>query len=305
MSTIDNRFDACEICASLAWRELYRGPVRDGAFPKLSDPDTIVALCGICGSARLEESRAQQAAIYQDASYRTLVGEQASPENFYAAHDNLQMQNLAVLWPESLRGKVVADLGCAAGSFLDHIRGIAMRGVAIEPCEAYHASLAANGYDVYACATAALERWQGKVDHAFSFSVIEHVTDPRQFLCEMRELLVPGGRALISTPNRNDVLLNLLPSDYPAFFYRTVHRWYFEAESLKTCAAAAGLIPLATRYVQRFGLSNAIKWLRDRQPGGGDSLVELQSPLLDGVWKNYLEDRGTADYLYMTLERPK
>jgi 2-polyprenyl-3-methyl-5-hydroxy-6-metoxy-1,4-benzoquinol methylase len=304
LKSLEGRFAACEICAARDWREVYRGPVRRGAFGNLSDPDTVVGVCGFCGAARLQEDRCEHEEVYEDTAYRRLVGEATNAAGYFSEHDPNMLRNLAVLWPQSMRGKIVADLGCAGGSFLDHLRGLVASAIAIEPCEAYHASLGERGYAVYPYTVEALKAWAGKVDYAFSFSVIEHVPNPRSFLEELRRLLKPNGRALISTPNRRDFMLDLMPDAYVPFFYRTVHRWYFDAESLRRCAEAAGLVPVGTHFVHRFGLSNSLRWLRDRRPGGRDPLPHLDEPLLDSFWRNFLEERGISDYLYLTLERP-
>jgi 2-polyprenyl-3-methyl-5-hydroxy-6-metoxy-1,4-benzoquinol methylase len=301
--SLEGRFGPCEVCDATVWREYYRGPIRRGAFGNQSDGDTIVAVCDSCGAARLEEKSCEQAHLYQDGAYRRLVGEASDPSGYFKEHDVNMLRNLIVLWPESMRGKVVADIGCAAGSFLDHLRGLTSQAIAIEPCREYHASLAQRDYSVYASATEALRDWQGKVDYAFTLSVIEHVPNPREFLGEIRRLLKPGGRALISTPNRRDILIDLMPGVYDAFFYRTVHRWYFDVASLQKCAEMAGLKPVAGRFVQRFGLSNTLRWLRDRKPGGHEPLPHLDSALLDEVWRAFLAERGISDYLYLTVSR--
>ena len=42
----------------------------------------------------------------------------------------------------------------------------------------------------------------GTIDVAVSFETIEHVPDPRRFMARIRDVLVPGGILIISTPNR-------------------------------------------------------------------------------------------------------
>ena len=136
---------------------------------------------------------------------------------------------------------------------------------------------------------------------AFSFSTIEHVTDLRVFLSEIRALLSSEGKLLMSTPNRGDVLLELLPEDYSRFFYRTVHRWYFDTSSLAICAEKAGFDVAQTRCHHRFGLSNALGWLRDRCPPGNTQMAVLDNALVDTFWRRYLEAEDRGDYLYATL----
>jgi len=262
-----------------------------------------VGHCDRCGVERLAETYCRHDEIYVSSEYRSLLDDATDAAGFFAEHDISQLQNLSVLWPNSLRGKVVADIGCAAGSFLDHVRGLAAETIAVEPCADYHQSLRQRAYKVHSLTRDAVQSDAGRVDFAFSFSVIEHVGNPRAFLAEIAALLAPGGQLLVSTPNRRDALMTLLPADYPSFFYRSVHRWYFDVESFSRCAAAAGLSVTESRCVHRFGLSNAMIWLRDRRPGGKTALPNLDSPLLDQFWKSYLEQGGVGDYLYFWLQR--
>ena len=294
-------FAACEICGSCAWASAYQGSVRDGAFGRQT-PTTVVGLCPECGAQRLDENTAKDDDFYSSRDYRSLLAEPTDAAGFFAEHDILQLQNLQQLWPNSLRGKIVADVGCAAGSFLDHVRGLVAQAIAIEPCSEYHDSLAERGYTVYPFARQALEAGV-RVDWAFSFSVLEHVGNPRAFLHEIGAILAPNGRLVVSTPNRRDILMSLLPDEYPRFFYRSVHRWYFDRESLARCARHAGLKVVEMRCAHRFGLSNAMMWLRDRRPGGRGQLPYVGTPLFDALWARGLEAQDVGDYLYAVLSR--
>lgn len=291
-------FDACEICgADLA--VAYAGPVRAGRFGKLVE-GAVVGRCAGCGVERLDEASNVDAAVYEGVDYRRMLGEADDAAGFFAAHDATQPRNLAFLRAEDLdlRGRVVADVGCGAGSFLDHVAGLAARCIAVEPCAAYHPSLLERGYTVHPYAGAAAAAAPACADVVTAFAVIEHVPDPRGLLADMARLCKPGGAVVVSTPNRRDVLMGLLPDAYPAFFYRAVHRWYFDVASLSRCAALAGLETVAVRAVHRFGLSNALRWLRDRAPGGDRPLDGVDSAELDALWARHLEAAGTADYLF-------
>jgi len=297
------QFPSCSVCGDLAWIPVYEGPVRDGAFGNIR-ADAVVAECVGCGVQRLDESSCHDDAVYTDAAYRELLGESVDTNGFHAEHDPLQLERLNVVNPMTLRGKVIADIGCAAGSFLDFVSGLARSVIAVEPGKPYQGSLRQRGYHTYDFTSGALDDCQGSVEHAFSFQVIEHVAEPVAFLSQISDLLALGGRLTISTPNRSDILMSLLPEDYPPFFYRSVHRWYFCADSLSRCGRAAGLIPVETRFVHRFGVANTLRWLRERRPGGRDPLPGLDDPALDSVWRDTLAREGTADTIYMTFEKP-
>jgi 2-polyprenyl-3-methyl-5-hydroxy-6-metoxy-1,4-benzoquinol methylase len=293
----------CEICGSASWTPVFRGPVRDGAFGKVTKEHHVVWQCDVCLSQRLEEEACKDTSFYADTRYRCLVGDPTDAEGFWEKHDVLQMQNLQVLGPHLLRNKTVADIGCAAGSFLDHIKGLTRHCLSIDPCQEYHQSLKDRNYEVFSTVTEALSLWSGSVDYAFSFSVIEHILNPKEFLREIKELLKPDGYLLISTPNRRDILMELLGDEYKRFFYRSVHRWYFDEASLMHLTKVTGLEFVQLSCVHRFGVSNALTWLRDRSPQGDNSLPHLNDSILNDFWKRYLESKGVGDYLYLLLRR--
>lgn len=294
---------ACEICAGTAWHQAYCGPVRNGGFGSLTDHDCTVLECTDCGVQRLEEPACKDDSFYQGSRYRDLLGEAADAEGFWAAHDVHQLRNISVLWPQPVRNKVVADVGCAAGSFLDHIGGLAAESLAIEPCHEYHPSLKQRGYKVFESIETAAAAYPGRIDTLFSLSTLEHVLNPLEFFKQIRALLALDGVFMVSTPNRADVLMTLLGADYHRFFYRTVHRWYFDMASLESLAGRSGFEVVKKRCLQRFGISNALRWLRDRRPGGDDALAPFEDALINDTWKAYLESKGVGDYLYMLLKK--
>ncbi len=293
-------FVACEICGAENWRAVYQGPVRDGAFGTLREGATV-ARCGGCGVDRLAESVCPDESFYETEAYRRKLGQGLSTGAYLGAADALQGFALEAIEPDSLRDKTVADVGCAGGRFLDYVADLAGRMLAIEPSDIYRDSLAERGYAVFPYAADAAAEFGGKVDFAASFQVIEHVRNPRVFLADIRPLLAPGGSLLITTPNRRDILMDLLPDDFPAFFYRVVHRWYFDADALAGCARRAGFAVDGVRFVHRYGLSNALAWLRDRRPSGRTRLAGVEPPA-DHFWRGYLEDGGRADCIFMFLK---
>jgi SAM-dependent methyltransferase len=287
--------EKCNICASSQRRPFYQGPVRVGKFGNLSRQPHTVWLCEACGGAWLEGATID----YEADDYRQLVDDSADPAAFYKIHDGEQAEKLALIGTHDLRGKTVADIGCGAGSFLDLVKGYAAVTVAIEPTKAYHGVLESKGHQVFSYGSDAARAWAGKIDFAVCFSVIEHVEDPLGLLRQIHALLAPGGKALISTPNRNDWLLELLPNEYASFFYRQVHRWYFDDKSLAAVARRAGFSEARPFFVHRFDISNFLLWLRDRRPSGLGKVAA--APGLNTAFRQSLIDTGRADYLYAWL----
>lgn len=286
----------CRLCGARSWEVLFRGRIRAGRFGNLSPEDQSVLRCTACRVGFLPPASAVD---YDSAQYRELVDGEGSPERFYELHDSEQAAKLRILGSGGLRHKVVADVGCGAGSFLDLVKGVASVTLAIEPTRSFHPALASKGHQVFSYCDEIPAEWHGRVDTAVCFSVVEHVPDPLSLLRSVRRLLRSGGELLLSTPNLDDWMIELLPEEYGAFFFRTVHSWYFDAGSLTRLAAAAGFAECVVEYVHRFDLSNALLWLRDRRPSG-QGTVPIAPPV-NAAFRNWLESTGRADYLYARL----
>ena len=296
----DIDFPLCPVCESNSWETVYRGNIRDGVFGKWRNSE--VRRCGGCGVDRLAESACLGVEAYRTTEYRNRLGQDHDASRHFSTHDELARFTLETLWPVSMRGKTVADVGCGGGALLDHLRGVAKKILAIEPAIPFSDSLRERGYTWFPGTREAAVQFKDKVDIALSTQVIEHVSNPRTFLEEISHLLAPNGIAVISTPNRRDILMELLPDDFPRFFYRTQHRWAFDSDSLSRCAVLAGLAVAEIRHVHRYGIANTMHWLKECKPRGRDPLGPLDGTI-DKHWQAWLEDKGRADNVYIILKK--
>ncbi len=104
-----------------------------------------------------------------------------------------------------LTGKTALDVGCGAGLLCEPLArlGAQMTGVDAAPesiaIAATHAAEGGLAID-YRCADVAGMAEQ--FDLVTSMEVIEHVTDPADFLAALRDRLADGGLMVLSTPNR-------------------------------------------------------------------------------------------------------
>jgi hypothetical protein len=98
--------------------------------------------------------------------------------------------------------------------------------------------------------------------------------------------------------------MGLIPLDYAPFFYRTAHRWYFDAESLEKCLNFSGLNCSKIAFAHRFGIENTFKWLHDRVPGkeGLGAFGAEERIVADTFWVDFLESIGRSDYIYAHAE---
>ena len=106
---------------------------------------------------------------------------------------------------------------------------------------------------------------------------------------------------LISTPNTDDWLLEFLPGIYDRFFYRYVHAWYFNRESIQYLSQRAGFKETELFFKQRYDISNALHWVRDNTPTGTGKFKLLQG--MDSTYIQLIESLGRSDYIYAFFKK--
>ena len=288
----------CEICGN-KFNEIYSGTIRDGVYGGCKN-NAIVYECSSCKVQRLREADCIPEEFYKTGKYRELLEESLESNKALYEQDMMQHFTLKALYPNSLRDAKILDVGCGAGSLLDMLKNVSYSQIGIEPCGPYLEVLNKRGHKVYSSVSEAIEDEVEMVDYGFSIQVIEHVINPIKFLKEIRRLIKPGGKLLISTPNREDILMTLLEEKFRQFFYRTQHRWYFNENSLIKCAELSGFKVENVSFMHRYGLANTLHWLRDGEPKGMlamESIDEMQN----AFWKASLEKNKQSDNLYIEL----
>ena len=281
----------CPLCGSDSSMVAYTGKIRMGDITHFSENDHIVWKCQECSVQWLADNNRSDEYYGSDA-YRKEIGQKCDLQDYRSRHDGEVDYQLDMVPLRTYRDKVVADIGCGGGSFLDAIRGFARQTIAVEINDAFLRQLLAlghRGYPTIDKLVAAGER----PDVIVAQSVIEHVENPRSFVLRIREALQDHGTAIITTPNANDFLVTNGPPQYKSFFYRKAHAWYFDADALLILMQHAGFRDIQIKYVHSYGLSNSLLWMRDRQgPGRRDIITDSAC---DFAWKNYLERTGQAE----------
>ncbi|MCK9403268.1 MAG: class I SAM-dependent methyltransferase [Chitinophagaceae bacterium] len=270
--------------------KLFKGKIRNGHFGNFSDEVYEVLVDDKYGYALLDHFPQID---YESSSYRELVNNGSLAEDYFQLHDSEQAGYFSFISKHINRGTVVADCGCGGGSLLDLVKGMVSKTIGIEPYLGYHASLKERGHEVFQSVEKAVASDVIKPDIALSIQVIEHTYNPLEYLKNIFTLLNDSGKLILFTPNLNDVMLKLHFDIYAPFFFRTVHNYYFTAESLVKLGIEAGFKNHEILYYHDFGLDNAMHWLRDNAPkkklqiGGIDKSANK-------FWKGYLESTGQS-----------
>jgi len=107
------------------------------------------------------------------------------------------------LLPQDLTGATVLDLGCGTGRFSQraHERGAQVMSVDISQALARLARGRTQALAVAADASA-IPLPSGRFEIIVSSEMLEHLEQPEQGIREIARVLAPGGRVILTTPNR-------------------------------------------------------------------------------------------------------
>jgi SAM-dependent methyltransferase len=205
-----------------------------------------------------------------------LTGERTVPgipeENYwFRRHEAVY----AALVPQC-SGATVLEAGCGEGYGADLLAGVADRVLGLD-YDALTAAHVARRYPRVGVARAnlvALPVPDARLDAVVSLQVVEHLWDQGLFLRECRRVLRPGGRIMVSTPNR----LTFSPGrDTPL---NPFHTRELSPDELAGLVCAAGFTD-----VELLGLHHGPR-LRALDARHGGSLVDAQVAvaLAGGAW---------------------
>lgn len=283
----------CNICKNKKSKKIYSGSIRSGSSKTISySRGYTVFACDNCKVQFLSPAPKQD---YEHGVYQKNIFGTVSDKKYFTANDSIQIEYLSLFKDYNFRGKFICDIGCAAGSFLDLVKSMAKQTIAVEPCLGYQDSLKARGHEVFSAIDSLLSEYgPSSMDLIVSFHLIEHLKDPIVFMQQIKKLLKKGGRAIILTPNVNDILMDLELACYKKFFYRKAHIWYFGEDSLKHIIKSIGFADYKIFYNHRFDLSNFTTWLKDEKPSHGKELIKVFDRSINASWKSFIEERGLA-----------
>lgn len=285
----------CKICKSKEMEINYFGYIRNGKVGNSTTEKVSMYKCKNCNTMWHDDNKDYNV-YYESEEYRQSLEGTSKIENFYRMHDAESADKFKYTGTEIFRNKIVADIGCGGGAFLDYINSVAKEVIAIEPSTIYQTAMKKRGFKVYSYAKDALKDWKDKIDVIVSFDCIEHVEDPEEFVKEAFELLSENGTALIGTPTDAPIMRELLGETYESFLFSTQHPWVLSEQSFQVIAQHIGIKNFSCKYYQRYGLGNCLYWLINKQPGRNFT-YDFISNSMNELWKNELARQKAADYI--------
>jgi SAM-dependent methyltransferase len=192
-------------------------------------------------------------------------------------------RHLRIVTRHVARGHLL-DVGCASGTFLHTAVEAGWTGVGVEPSETLSAKAASLLGGRARVLTTSLEQADlpnDRFDAVTLWDVLEHVTDPVQFLQRCAALLRPGGFLFVNVPDLDSFQARLFGHRWPLLLPE--HLNYFNANSLTLCARPAPLVWLHFgRRPASFSLEYVLWRLSQHRVIGARSAVRVARRLRIG-----------------------
>jgi hypothetical protein len=245
-----------------------------------------------------EEQDAFNLAYDDYISSRAALVAQYSPKEFAVQVDESiaeRFRDVASWFPP---GKSVLEIGAEKGGFLDIVGKSAGSVAAVDSCPEYVEILMQKGYNAYRSIT---EIPNGQsYDRVCLFSLLEHISEPRTFLRELKGRLSLNGLMIMEIPSAHEPLLELYDvAEFRSFYFQAMHPYVYSAKAAAMLLHDSGFEIVETRFKQRYGLSNHLQWLKVGAPGGNQTFEAIFSGAADAAYKTALEARGRTDTIYL------
>lgn len=289
----------CKMCGSDKINVLYDGRIRDGRVGNYTDSNVKIYECRDCSTIWHDDINDHKK-YYETEVYRKNLEGTSDTDDFYIMHDIESFDKFTYTGTAIYRNKVVADIGCGGGAFLDYINTVAKKVIAVEPSEKYRQDMRKRGIETFPYASEALKEHKHKIDIIVSFDVIEHVENPEDFFRETYDLLSDGGVAYIGTPTDAPVMREIIGEKYEQFLFSTQHPWVLREGSFDYMAKSIGIKDYSCKYYQRYGLGNLLYWIKENKPGKHRE-YDFISKSIDLAWKASLEEQRLADYIVFEM----
>ena len=267
-------------------------------------PEAEVRRCGACGLVFLwPRPSADALAHYYETRYRDDYGDLPA-EKRYLEDLGEARRRVERLLPLLDRGIRVLEIGCGSGAFLDAVRPYVEQLQGVEPDRDAKTWIEKRLGLPVVSELEVLRQQETTFDLVVMFHVLEHLSAPVSFLRSLEELLRVGAKVVIEVPNVDDSLVS--PYGIPAyqrFYYQKAHLLYFSADTLARTLDRSGF-GAEIRGVQRYDLSNHIRWMLTGEPGGQGFYDATLPDAVDAGYAEALIRAGRSDTLW-AVARPR
>jgi SAM-dependent methyltransferase len=190
------------------------------------------------------------------------------------------------------------EVGCGSGAFLGTVRPHVGYAAGVELDSIARQWIAEELRLPVAGSIEELPDAEGSFDVVVLLHVLEHISRPVEFLGTLKGLLRPGGTLVVEVPNVEDALIGVY--QIPAcrnFYFQKAHLWNFSTSTLEMMLVRVGF-EAAVRGVQRYDLSNHMRWMMTGEPGGQAFYGDVILPGANAAYADSLVQAGCSDTLW-------
>ena len=147
-----------------------------------------------------------------------------------------------------------------------------------------------------------------KFEISFTFHVLEHVYDIKNFIKNMFAITKKGGTMILEVPNEDDELCLLSPN-YREIIHFPAHVSCFTKDTLSRLVRESGIyekVDMSFVPIQRYGFFNYIDWLRhnEKRKVLSDDYIPRENPSwIEKKWLETKEKNYTTDSIVMVLKK--
>jgi len=197
-----------------------------------------------------------------------------------------------------IKDSKILDVGSGNGNFVKLCSDISKESYGLEIEKKYHKYFQKESLKIFSD----IDELNFKVDLVVAFHVIEHVDSPIKFLQSLLDLIKPGGKVYVETPNSNDALIKLYNSTaFKDFIYWDNHLILFNNKSFENLCNMISGIKFKSIPVQRYGVENHLYWLINKKPGGHNIWKFLSNKFVNNLYRKFLYKLDMNDTLFYEI----
>ena len=177
-------------------------------------------------------------------------------------------------YQQFILNKKIVDFGCGGGGFLSRALGVASSVAGVELQQNFIQDLNSRGIRCFS----SLDDIGDDQDTFFMFHCLEHLPNPIEVLSDIRSKLMKNGagKIIVEVPHAQDFLISSLGiEEFIEFTLWSQHLILHTRKSLELLLSECGFKNIVIEGVQRYGVSNHLKWLKSREPGGHGEVLSV------------------------------
>lgn len=265
------------------------------ARDRCRDAPVRVLKCRASGILFLETAALTAADYYSQKAHETKAVHEGPP--------TIEEQDLSrrrKLLNRYLAGRRWVDIGAGFGAIVERemASGTASALLAVEPNAFQRQDMESRNIPCISDIDLIDVEEQQPFDIATMFHVLEHIHDPKAFLQSTCRILKEKGLLIVEVPHARDILLETYHSPaFKDFTFWSEHLILHTTDSLVSVLEHNGFIVTDLQRVQRYPITNHLRWLSHGQPGGQKDYAHLNSDTLQVAYEAVLRKVNQTDTL--------